>query len=388
MKQFTKGTQKIITAHKADFNCTNCDAKLKAFGGYGAYLKKLGGIFQKWNEKTAHVKSVTEFYEIAEYVFGLISIYGFDYNNGSLYRKWAGGSPFYPGSRKGRCNWGKIDDICGKSSKDKTTNCNYGMDSLLFKAGLFGQAGQPTNSCGYKSHIKKRKHKAIMQQKDLQVGDLVQFFRSKVTSNDPDDWEGWGHVAIVGEIINGKIILYDSGGRFITTGSYKVPFNVDKNNKPLGKYSSYKGWVATRDISLKDAKHDKVRDRIDEAVAVGVIHDDYGKNQERETYVGSRYDAVQKLVTHYLSAKGHDDYIRACADFVLSGYAGTGIYRQSYFDSEYAEVQKKVEWVVKIAQDIWADKDHSKYGVLEERKKILGHDYWVVQRQVDRTKPV
>ena len=42
MKQFTRGTQKIIDAHKADFDCTNWKDKLKSYGGYNAYLKKLG----------------------------------------------------------------------------------------------------------------------------------------------------------------------------------------------------------------------------------------------------------------------------------------------------------------------------------------------------------
>ena len=158
---------------------------------------------------------------------------------------------------------------------------------------------------------------------------------------------------------------------------------VDKNNVPYGDYGNYKGYIGIRAINLVGAKDDMVKDRIDEAIAVAVIHDDYGKNNERKYFLGNRYDAVQKLVTHYLSSEGHDDYIRACADFVLSGYAGSGLYRQSYFDTEYDEVQKKVEWIINVAKDVWADK----YGTNEVRKKLLGDDYWCVQRHVDRTKP-
>ena len=387
MRQFTKGTQKIISAHKADFDCTNWKEKLKSYGGYTGYLKKLGGVFEKWNGKTAGVKTAVEFREMAEYVFGLMSIYGFDYNNGKIYRKWGGGKPFYPGNKKGRCNWGRIDELCSRESKDKTTNCNYAQDALLFKAGLFGKTGQPTNSCSYKSHIKTRKFKFYHNLKDLQVGDLVNFFSEPAASDNPNDWKTWHHVAIVGEIINGKVIMYDGGGRFVTTGKYKHELKVDSKNRPTGDYSSYKGYIGIRAVNLKGARDDLVKSRIDEAVAVDAIHDAFGKNEERRYFLGSRYDKVQKLVTHYMSKAGHDEYIRACADFVLSGYAGSGQYRMSYFDAEYAEVQKKVECVIQTAAAIWKDKDHSKYGVNEERRRILGADYWVVQNQVDRTKP-
>lgn len=386
MKQFTIGTKKIIDAHKADFDCTDYASKMKAYGGYESYLKKLGGVFEKWSGKTGSVKTVMEFREFAEYTWGLMSIFGFDYNNGKIYRRWAGGRPFYTGSHKGRSNWGRIDDLCGKSSKAKTTNCNYGQDSFLYKAGLFGKSGQPTNSCGFRSHIKSRKFKFFHNLKDLQVGDLVNFFSEPATGDDCNKWKTWHHVAIVGEIINGHVIMYDAGGRFITTGRYKHELKVDSKNRPTGDYSSYKGYIGIRALNLTGAKHDSVKDRTNEAVAVGVIHDDYGKDSERKRFLGDRYDKVQKLVTHYLTKDGHADYIRACADFVLSGCAGSGVYRQSYFGDEYAEVQKKVEWVAKTAKAVWDDKDHSKYGVLKEREKILGPDYWVVQRQVDRTK--
>lgn len=207
------------------------------------------------------------------------------------------------------------------------------------------------------------------------MGDLVNFFSEPAAGDDPDKWKTWHHVAIVGEIINGRVILYDNGGRFITTGLYKHELKVDSKNRPTGDYSSYKGYIGIRALNLKDAKHDMVRDRTDECIAVGVIHDDYGKNQERKSFLGSHYDKVQELVTRYKSAAGYSDYIRACADFVLSGYAGNGVYRQSYFGDKYASVQQKVEWVAKTAKAVWDDKDHSKYGVLKEREKILGPDY-------------
>ena len=379
MKQFSDTTQAIINKHKADFNCKNYSAKLKAAGGYSGYLKGLGGVFAKYNGKTASVKTVSELHEIAEYVFGLMSIYGFDYNNGKIYRRWAGGSPFYVDGKKGRSNWGRIDDLCGKSTKAKTTNCNYGMDSLLYKAGLYGGKGQPTNSCAYKSHINKRKFKFTRKKSELRVGDLIQFFRDPVTSDNPSAWSRWGHVAIVGAIKDGKVYCFDSGGRFITTGNYIHEFKVDSANRPTGDYSAYKGWAATRTVSIKSAPTIYTKDAHN---AVAIIHGDFGSGSERKETLGKRYDAAQNLVDRYLTAAGHADYIRACADFVLCGYAGKGDDRKEYFGGVYAEVQAKVDWIIKTAKEVWA----GKYGTDRERESRLGADYQVVQEQVNRTK--
>lgn len=378
MKQFSTETQKIIDAHKGDFNCTNYQAKLKSYGGYSAYLNKLGGVFKKWNGRTANVKTVAELHEIAEYVFGLMSIFGFDYNNGKIYRRWAGGSPFYVNGKKGRCNWGRIDDLCGKSGKSKTTNCNYGMDALLYKAGLYGGKGQPTNSCSFKSHIKTRKFKFTRKKSELRVGDLIQFFGKPVKTDNPSDWKEWHHVAIVGAIENGKVILFDSGGRFITTGCYLHEFKVDANNKPVGDYNNYKGWAATKTVSIKDSTPIKYKKDTD--LAVATIHGEYGSGSSRKEALGSRYDVVQRLIDRYLSVKGHDEYIRACAAFALAGYAGNDTEREKYFGNLYPEVQEMINFVVKTSKEVLADK----YGTDETRKKKLGIFYAIVQEHVNR----
>ena len=379
MKQFSDETQRIINAHKGDFNCENCSSKLKSYGGYSGYLNKLGGVFAKWNGKTANVKTVKDLQEVAEYVFGLMSIYGFDYNNGKRYVKWGGGSPFYTGSYKGKCNRATIDKLCGESGKSKTTNCNYGMDALLYKCGLYGGKGQPSSSCSYKGHINTRKCKAIYKKSDLRVGDLIQFFREPVKTKNPKDWKGWGHVAIVGAIEGGRVYCFDSGSRFIKSGTYIYEFKVDSSNKPTGTYDNYKGWVATRTVSIKPASTLYEKDMHN---AVAAIHGDYGTGDDRREALGKRYNAVQKLIEHYLTSTGHADYIRACADFVLEGYAGKGDDRRDYFGKLYDEVQSKVEWVMKTAEEVWKNK----YGTNDERKRKLGDDYDVVQNQVDRTK--
>ena len=152
MLKFTEQTQKIVDAHKNDFNCTNFNEVIKKKGGYSAYVKSLGGVFAKYIDKKSKVTTVKEFQEIAEYVFGLMAIWGFDYNNNKKYVKWGGGSPFYVNGIQGKCNRAKIDDMCS-GKKSCTTNCNYGADALFYKCGLEGGLRQFTSCANYKSQI-------------------------------------------------------------------------------------------------------------------------------------------------------------------------------------------------------------------------------------------
>ena len=122
MSCWTIETEKIIKAHEGDFDSSNWQSKLKNYGGYSAYLNKLGGVFAKFNGKNASVKTAKEFREIAQYVFGLMAIYGFNYNNNSTHVRWGGPRPFYPTADSGSCNWGEIDTLCSSPNKDKTTN--------------------------------------------------------------------------------------------------------------------------------------------------------------------------------------------------------------------------------------------------------------------------
>lgn len=357
MVKFSKETQKIVDAHKSDFNCTNYESKLKEYGGYSAYINSLGGVFKKYNGKNVNARTEAEFQEAAEYVFGLMAIYGFDYNNNKRYVRWQGGSPFYTGSNKGKCNGGKIDDLC--KSKGKTTCCNYAMDALYFKAGLMGGKNQVQHSASFTGQVKTYKKKVIRNAKELKVGDLIHMFSSKITSDNPSTWAGWGHVCCVGEIENGKIITYDGGSRFMKTGNYKHVFKVDANNKCSGDYS-YAGWVGIRIEELSSG------DSI-ETEAIQLIHD---KKPE-----------VIELAYHYMTDK-HDDYLRACVDFIFAGKAGNGDVRKQYFGKAYDEVQGKVEWTKKTALEVL----EGKWGNGQERKDRLGPDYDIVQHQVNRLK--
>ena len=87
---FTSSTAAIVKNHRNDFNVYNFQQKMKEYGGYENYLKSLGGVFAKWAGKTANVKSAKELQEIAEYEWGIMTMWGFDYCNyqSSHYGKW------------------------------------------------------------------------------------------------------------------------------------------------------------------------------------------------------------------------------------------------------------------------------------------------------------
>lgn len=362
---FTDETKKIVESHKADFNWSNCQSKLKSYGGYSSYLKNtLGGVFKKWCNKDANVKTVAEFQEIAQYVFGLMAIYGFDYNNGSTYVRWGDGNPFYTDGQKGRCNWGQIDDLCSNPDKSKTTNCNFGMDSLYYKAGIMPKAINASDR--FKGQVNAGM-KIIRKKSDLRVGDLIHFFHSKITSDNPNTWNGWGHVACVGEIKGSNVYTYDTGNRFIRSGNFKFAFSVNSNNAPTGTYDNYEGWVGIRVCTLADTVNP---DMYIADLAVATIHGDFGSGNERKELLGDKYESVQNRVNYYLS--NPKKYMLAKVRYTLRGYAGSGKDREEYWGSEYQTIQNKVNSVIDTALAIiHGTKKGKAYGKNEERIKNI-----------------
>ena len=346
---FTLETKKIVNAHKADFNCNTCQSYLKSEGGYTSYLRNLGGVFKKYANKIANVNTAKEFQEVAQYVFGLMSIYGFDYNNGSTYVRWGGGSPYYPSGKSGACNWGTIDDLCCNPGLDKTTNCNYGMDSLYYKAGIFPKA--INSSDRFKGQVNVGM-KIIRKKGDLRVGDLIHFFHSKISSNDPNTWHGWGHVACIGELTsNGDVYTYDTGNRFIRSGNFMYLFSVDGNNSPTGTYDNYEGWVGIRVWELVG---NLGTDMYTADLAVATMHGDYGNDEVRIAALGDKYQDVQDRVNYYY--KRPKAYLLAKIRYTLRGYAGSGDARKAYWGKDYKSVQGEVEKIVKVANEIKSKK--------------------------------
>ena len=373
MSCWTSETEKIIKMHESDLNSSNCREVLRKNGGYSTYLNKLGGVFRKWNGRQMHCTTVQQFQEAAQYVFGLMAIYGFNYNNGRFTVKWSGKTPFYRSADDGRCNWGEIDNLCSNPDKAKTTNCNFGMDSLYYFAGLM--PGCIKLSDMYKGQA--RRYKVVRNKADLRIGDLVHMFGYRIASDDPDSWEDWHHVCCVGEKRGGTVIMYDSGSRFISSGDFKVPFEVDGNNEPVGSYGNYHGWVGIHVVDLVGNTGEVMEDP---DYAVEVIAQKWGKGDDRAELLGKRYEPVQKLVNFYLSEEGRSDYLRAAAGYVLKGFAGRDTSREKFFGKDYADVQDKVNWTIQAARDVL----DNKYGKDKERQEKLGADYDLVQAQVNR----
>lgn len=372
MSCWTSETEKIIKAHQAELTAGSWQETIRKAGGYNAYLRSLGGVFKKWARKTANVKTAAELQEIAQYVFGLMALYGFNYNNDVTRIRWGGGHAFYPSANQGRCNWGRIDDLCSRTDLDKTTNCNFGTDSLLYKAGVMPR----TVDYSYRFKYHAQKFRVIRKKADLHPGYLVHFFHGAVTSDDPDSWRDWGHVACVGEVRGGTVTLYDSGSRFIRSGNFKHEFTVDGNNRPTGAYDNYDGWVGIALVELAGET------KGDGDLAVEVIAGKWGSSLIRKARLGRRYDAVQARVNYFLggSAAGRAAYLRAAAGYVLKGYAGTDEERRKFFGKDYQAVQDKVNWVIRTAGEVIANK----YGRGDDRKAALGIDYDLVQSQVNR----
>ena len=274
---FTSETKQIVAAHINDFNASNFNAKMKEYGGYEKYLASLGGIFAQYagDSRTFKVKTAGDLQACAEYVYGLMCIYGFDYCNGvaSKYKKWrkndgVTADAFYPkGTTNGHTTLlvspRRIDMVCSGQTKgglNMTTNCNYSVDYLLHKAGLYGGSGQPNSSCDYKTMINKYGAKVISSASQLQVGDVIECFRTKVTNySNPSSWSNWYHACIVGEVDKaaGTITLYQGGSAFTNSGNYKQTIKISSG-------LPYTGWVGIRFVSL-----DQSTSRSQQSLAAG-----------------------------------------------------------------------------------------------------------------------
>ena len=260
---FDAETMSIIEQHVNDFDYSSYNPSNGA-----DYIKSLGGIFSKYYGKDVQVTTAGELQEVAEYVFGLMYIYGFDYYNGkggerSHYCKWGGSCLYY--ARGGGYSAGTSDafypgtfryDEDGLSSPRKdfdklitgsnmTTNCNWTVDMVYYKAGLFGGEGQPTSSASFKSM--GRNYEVISDINDLQVGDIIHYFDSGVDRSNPETWSGWYHVSFVGEVNKkeGYLLTYEGGSGFINSRNYK-----DKSELSSGKVHGTENWAAVRITNL------------------------------------------------------------------------------------------------------------------------------------------
>ena len=252
---FSEETRNIIMSHINDFNQHNYKDFIEKYpGGYDGYMQSLGGVFAKYGGKgkKIEVNNAGDLQQAAEFVWGLMSIWGFDYWNDSTYWSWGQDEEFeglydsaYYTSHSfsgGGYSQANINDICSDPNKDMRTNCNAGIDTFLWTTTL-----ENNGSEGYAT--KELRGKKIERKEDLQVGDLVHFYHNS-------DETDWGHVAIVGEIDSntGEVIMYDSGNRFIRTGKYKFPLSLESG----GAYENYEKWVGRRHYDLDQSTNRSV----------------------------------------------------------------------------------------------------------------------------------
>jgi len=358
---FTDTTQKIVDAHKADFDCTNYKSVLAKFGGYDKYIESLGGVFSRYRNFNGKVKTIQQYHDICEYVFGLFAIYGFDYYNGNKYVRWSGGSPFYINGAKGSCNGGTIDDLCGLVSKSKTTCCNWAIDTLLKKMGWLPNGSQ--QYCTQASY-----GKLITNKKDLQPGDIVHFYNNKNGVFNPNDTStygksGWHHVVIVWDVTDTKIILADGGSR-MQWNKGKWLYEVPKSGTGFGgDYGTSDRWLARRINTLTNAKPTTENKTIDDlAIEVILGHDingaTWGNDPLRSELLGNLAEKVQARVNELL--KDEKLLQRTLAIYVLEGKASSGSERKAYLGDDKWKLAQDCINSVKVDVDKWfadIDKD-------------------------------
>lgn len=343
MQQWTTETARILAN---DHVTEKTYDRLVASVGFGNYVKSRGGVFARVYGRTGAVKTLADLRERMEYVQGLMVMFGFCYWNGTTW--WNSKRPFYaaPVRNKG-CRDGTITQLCtGAGGRLRITNCNYGVDTAWTALGISG----------------KKKNQVTLKNK-LKPGDRVDFYRKSDGK--------WHHVVIVHSVQGGKVWCYDFGSRFIKTGNPLHYMTANESPAAGGEYGTDK-WKAWHIIDLEE-EEPKVKTDTDKAVEM---------IREIDAYIAAKRKEYGAAVTEEADRLNRDpaEYIRAAADFVLNGYAGSGEARKAFLGDDYEEVQEKVNWIIRTAEEVIA----GVYGSGEVRKAALGDDYQVVQNQVNR----
>lgn len=271
-------TQKIIEAHKKDFNYNTAKDYLAKKGGYRAYVKSLGGVFAKYIDFKGKVTTYEQLTEIGDYVWGLYDLFGVDYSNGcsytyseNIYKAYAkDGSQYYPTEdpkARFKMNYSAfgfsngsdlpgVDEMFEECIKGgpyyAITNCGQGVVQMLKKAGLCPRSFP--DPAEYPAYWKTNgySYKLIKNTKDLKVGDVLYFFNKKIPNRSsitelPNWADGGFHTAIVGEMTSDGYVLYDSGHAYTYYGEFRNFRNY--SDKP---YQWAEDWIGLRfDFGLK-----------------------------------------------------------------------------------------------------------------------------------------
>ncbi len=262
---FREETRQIVKKNMDGINWQNHDSFLKSHGGYANYINSLGGVFSKFGGKDEKIpiKTAADLQEAAEYFFGIFSIYGSDYSAGGRWPVWGEdhnshgvakkGTPdgFYYGyeDRKyrkskdskpcGRHVQMAIDFEFGKGYKGESCikkrirgNCNYSQDSFIRQTNL----KLPSSSNSWTSKSTYHNSSKIKHTNELQVGDWVHYYSGGE----------WKHIAIVGEVYQDIVVLYDGGGRFNRSMHYKKIMYRNTDSLKGTEYDNYSKWDAVR----------------------------------------------------------------------------------------------------------------------------------------------
>ena len=247
--RFTKETRAIIDKHRRDFYHSNYKSVIKKYGGYNGYVKSLGGVFTKnYKKNKFKIKTAADLQEAEEYILGLLTIWGVDYGRSGATRPWRYGES-WNGGPTDRFNAGRSVSASYKAHsgiKAKLTNgnsninCNDLLDTFQLSTSLKHIAAAGSGQ----SKGALSKYKRITNLKDLQVGDVVHFYRP---GGNPSTGSGWRHVAIVGEVYKDYVVMYDGGRDAVGSGNFKRYTKRYNGRSMTDKYSGYKTrWIAIR----------------------------------------------------------------------------------------------------------------------------------------------
>ena len=270
---YSKQTNAIVNAHRYDFDVDTFNKVISSYGGYENYVKSLGGVFTKYaNVRRANIKTKAEFKEIAEYVFGMMNMYGFEYSNSSTsnsFKNWGGKNNmtsdafYYPkrndtsyirnvhsksnatSSTSGKIANLSIDDVLSGNGNGMSIQCTGGVTFILKKAGLIPQNAPTIESEFYHYYSNNDSNKYYrkyldakltpnMSVKDMQVGDVIGFYKNGYS---------YYHVAMVVSVSDKNIQIYDSGSKFTNKRSGVI--TISRNSSLSSKYG-YSRYVVMR----------------------------------------------------------------------------------------------------------------------------------------------
>lgn len=260
--QFSCDTIRIVERHMNELNYYNFDSVIASYGGFDKYMKSLGGYFAKYYGKQPKVTTVYEFQQVAEYVLGMMTMYGFDYYNGDdgKYCKWGGGcqpmktfrekgtlpragtsDAFYPDqmmhTEDGLSDAKHFDNlISGKNEINMTTCCNWTTDMVYYKAGIFGTGRTAVNhSASFRKLGSAKTNKIITNYEEIKPGDIIEWFESEIDPHNVNTWNNWYHVSFVGEVDYNKktYTAYETGSGFTGPRNHKHVHSMKKKNKNI-----------------------------------------------------------------------------------------------------------------------------------------------------------